>query len=33
MELMRLADVIGAVALARQLYFYDLTTAKQFVIP
>ena len=31
LELAESGDIIGAVALARQLYSYDLTTAKQFV--
>jgi len=30
-ELAESGDMIGAVSLARQLYSYDLTTAKQFV--
>ena len=31
LELVESADVIGAIATARRLYSYDLTTAKDFV--
>lgn len=31
MELAESGDMIGAVTLARRLYSYDLTAAKQFV--